>query len=156
MHFAACGRKLLHMSQGEISQAGPHDKSPDCIESAKSPVGETYFPAGESISPRLRPLVVTPVLVGLCVLVFVSMVFSKISPTRPSTEQLLHWGANFGPLTLAGQRWRLLSSVFLHIGIVHLAVNMWCLWNLGELAERIYGRAAFLALYVTAGITGAI
>jgi rhomboid protease GluP len=50
----------------------------------------------------------------------------------------------------------LLSSVFLHIGIVHLAVNMWCLWNLGEIAERIYGRAAFLVIYVTAGITGAI
>jgi rhomboid protease GluP len=84
------------------------------------------------------------------------MVFSKISPTHPSTEQLLHWGADFGPLTLAGQWWRLLSSVFLHIGIFHLAVNMWCLWNLGELAERIYGRAAFLALYIAAGVTGAI
>ena len=144
------------MSQGEISQTDPHDKPLGCIESANSPVGETRFPAEESISPRSRPLVVTPVLVVLCVLVFVSMVLSKISPIHPSTEQLLHWGADFGPLTLAGQWWRLLSSVFLHIGIFHLAVNMWCLWNLGELAERIYGRTAFLAFYLTAGIAGAI
>lgn len=156
MHFAACERKLLHMPQGEISQADPHDKSPGCIESANSPVGETCFSGEESICPRLKSLVVTPVLVVLSVLVFVSMVLSKISPIHPSTEQLLHWGADFGPLTLAGQWWRLLSSVFLHIGIFHLAVNMWCLWNLGELAERIYGRTAFLALYVATGITGAI
>ena len=144
------------MSPGEISQADPHDKPPGCIESTKSPVGETRFPAEESISSRSRPLVVTPVLAGLCVLVFVFMILSKISPIRPSTEQLLHWGANFGPAPLAGQWWRLLSSVFLHIGIFHLAVNIWCLWNLGELAERIYGRAVFLGFYLTAGVAGSI
>ncbi len=156
LHFAAGESKLLHMSPGEISQANPHDKSPGCIESAKSPFGETRSPTEESISSRSKPLVVTPVLVGLCVLVFVFMILFKISPIRPSTEQLLHWGANFGPLTLAGQWWRLLSSVFLHIGIFHLAVNIWCLWNLGELAERIYGRAVFLGFYLTAGVAGAI
>jgi membrane associated rhomboid family serine protease/cytochrome c-type biogenesis protein CcmH/NrfG len=84
------------------------------------------------------------------------MVFAKISPFHPSIEELLRWGADFGPLTLAGQWWRLLSSVFLHIGIAHLAVNMWCLWNLGELAERVYGRTAFLAFYVGSGIIGTI
>jgi hypothetical protein len=67
-----------YMPQGEISQADPHDKPPGCIESANSPVGEACFSGEESISPSLRSLVVTPVLVVLSVLVFVSMVLSKI------------------------------------------------------------------------------
>jgi len=46
--------------------------------------------------------------------------------------------------------------MFLHIGVIHLAVNMWCLWDLGGLAERIFGRGIFLAIYLIAGLTGAI
>ncbi len=85
------------------------------------------------------------------------MVLSQLSPAHPSTEQLLiRWGANLGPLTIGGQWWRLLTSVFLHIGLVHLAVNMWCLWDLGSFAERIYGHASYLAIYLVTGIAGAI
>ncbi len=102
-----------------------------------------------------KPLV-THILVGICVAVFIAMLLFKVSPTHPTTEQLLRWGANFGPLTLSGQWWRLLSYMFLHIGIVHLAVNMWCLWDLGSLAEHIYGRVTFLAIYVITGLSGAI
>ena len=95
-------------------------------------------------------------LVLACVAVFVGMSLSRISPAHPASQQLVRWGANFGPLTLGGQWWRLLSSVFLHIGIVHLAVNMWCLWDLGSFAERLYGRATFLAIFLMTGIAGAM
>ncbi len=107
-----------------------------------------------STAPR-RPLV-TVSLVGICIAVFLAMLLSGVSPTHPTTEQLLRWGANFGPLTLGGRWWRLLTSMFLHIGIIHLAVNMWCLWDLGSLAEHIYGRIAFLAIYIVTGLSGAI
>jgi rhomboid protease GluP len=45
-------------------------------------------------------------------------------------------GVNFGPLTISGEYWRLFTAGFLHGGIIHIALNMWCLWSLGRLSER--------------------
>jgi rhomboid protease GluP len=84
------------------------------------------------------------------------MLLSGVSPSHPTSAQLLRWGANFGPFTLGGQWWRLLASIFLHIGIAHLLLNMWCLWNLGALAECLWGRTRFAALYLFAGVMGGL
>jgi len=90
------------------------------------------------------------------VLVFVGMVLTGSSLTQPTREQLLRWGANWGPLSLGTQPWRILTSNYVHIGIVHLGFNMWCLWNLGQLAERILGRLNFSLLYTFSGIAGSL
>ncbi|MGB9105081.1 MAG: rhomboid family intramembrane serine protease [Terriglobales bacterium] len=95
-------------------------------------------------------------LVGINVLVFLAMVVKGASVTQPTSDQLLRWGANFGPLTLTGQWWRLLTAMFVHIGLVHLALNMWCLWQLGLLAEYLYGPKTFLALYMMSGLAASI
>jgi rhomboid protease GluP len=95
-------------------------------------------------------------LIAINVVIFVAMVLRGVSIMQPNSEQLLRWGANFGPLTLDRQWWRLLTAVFLHIGFVHLAVNMWCLWNLGSLAEDLYGSRAYLAVYILSGLAGSI
>ena len=95
-------------------------------------------------------------LVAINVLVFLAMVLKGASVTQPTSDQLLRWGANFGPLTLTGQWWRLLTAMFAHIGLVHLALNMWCLWQLGLLAEYLYGPKTFLALYLMLGLAASI
>jgi rhomboid protease GluP len=46
--------------------------------------------------------------------------------------------------------------MFVHAGIIHLLLNMWCLWNLGPIAERWFGRAPFLILYFLSGIGGSL
>lgn len=66
----------------------------------------------------------------------------------------LAWGANFGPATQDGEWWRLGSAMFLHFGIVHLALNTWSLWDVGQLAERMYGRWRFLIIYLVSGLAG--
>ena len=88
---------------------------------------------------------VTPTLVGLCVLVWVLNIASGMSPMSPRPIDLLMWGGNFLPATVQ-QPWRLLSSVFLHGGIIHLAFNMWALWDTGRLAERFYGNFQLLLI----------
>jgi membrane associated rhomboid family serine protease len=98
----------------------------------------------------------THVIVGLNVLVFIAMVVSGASPLSPTREQLLHWGANWGPLSLGSQPWRMLTSNYVHIGIIHLAFNMWCLWNLGQLAERVLGRLNYVVLYTFCGLAGSL
>jgi membrane associated rhomboid family serine protease len=98
----------------------------------------------------------TQVIVGLNVLVFLAMVLSGVSPLAPTTEQLKHWGANWGPLSLGSQPWRILTANYVHVGLIHLGFNMWCLWNLGQLAERILGRLNFVVLYTICGLAGSL
>ena len=98
-----------------------------------------------------RP-VITIALISICSFIFVAMTVSGASITAPSNSYLVGWGANFGVYTLRGQWWRLLTSAFVHIGLLHLLFNMWCLRQLGQLAEVIYGRWKFLAIYLICAV----
>jgi rhomboid protease GluP len=72
-----------------------------------------------------------------------------------TTGQLLHFGANSAGLVLnQGEWWRLLSAIFVHIGLIHIATNMWCLWNLGLLGEPLLGPWGMVAVYVLTGVAG--
>jgi rhomboid protease GluP len=95
-------------------------------------------------------------LVGLNVLIFAGMVLRGMSPMMPANSGLLQWGANYGPLSLGAQPWRILTSNYLHGGIVHLLLNMWCLWNLGQLAEFVFGRWTTLLVYTACGLAGSV
>ena len=74
----------------------------------------------------------------------------------PRGETLVAWGANYGPLTLDGQWWRLLTCTFVHIGIIHIGLNMWVLWDIGQLVERLTGNVGFLLLYLLSGLFGSL
>ena len=100
---------------------------------------------------------VTTALIAACAAVYVLMVIGGVSPMTPTTDALLSWGANDGVrVVLQHEYWRLPASVFLHGGFLHLAVNMWCLRNIGPLIERFYGNLGYACLYLAAGIGGAV
>jgi rhomboid protease GluP len=99
-----------------------------------------------------RGFFVTPILIDLNILLFTIMVISGVSILLPDSASLLKWGANFRPMTLAGEWWRLLTNVFLHIGIFHLLMNMYALLNIGILLEPRLGRARFLSAYLLTGL----
>lgn len=99
---------------------------------------------------------VTPAVVVLNVLVFVAMVAKGVSVMNPSIDHLLHWGANYAPRTAAGQWWRLLTNTFVHVGLIHIAMNMIGLWQIGGLVERLLGHRAFLLVYLVSGVCGSL
>ncbi|HKS83144.1 MAG TPA: rhomboid family intramembrane serine protease [Candidatus Acidoferrales bacterium] len=103
-----------------------------------------------------KPPIATYVLVGLNVLVYLAMCVTGVSWTDPSIVDAIHWGADFGPLTLGGQWWRLLSSMFVHFGIIHIGFNMWCLWDLGRALEFLMGRRAFVLAYLISGLAASM
>lgn len=65
-------------------------------------------------------------------------------------------GVNAGPLTLSGQYWRLFTAGFLHANIFHIGMNMWCLWSLGRLSERLFGKWQTFMIYMLTGVGGAL
>ena len=96
-------------------------------------------------------------MIVACVAVFAVMVIAGVPVFQPSSTQLIGWGANDGArVMLRHDYWRLATSVFVHGGLIHLAVNMWSLMVVGPLVERIYGPLAFAVIYLSAGIGGAI
>jgi rhomboid protease GluP len=98
--------------------------------------------------------VIVPLLLALNVLVYVVVGASGAGWMDAGGRALIGWGSNFGPLTADGQWWRLLSAMFLQGGLVHLAVNMLTLADVGSLCERLYGHTRFLILYLASGLVG--
>ncbi len=69
-------------------------------------------------------------------------------------DVLYQTGALHASDVLEGRWWRLLSCCFVHDGLLHLGLNMYMLYSLGPLLERMWGRARFLVLYLIAGLGG--
>jgi rhomboid protease GluP len=106
---------------------------------------------------RTRSILSAPgtyVLVGINCAVFVWMVLHGVSPSEPTIEQLKHFGAANAWLILHGQWYRLLTATFVHVGLIHIATNMWCLWNLGLLGEPLLGPWGMIAVYMLTGVAG--
>lgn len=103
---------------------------------------------------RAARIPVTQSLIGANVLVFVAMLFAGAGLWHSNNGVQLAWGANFGPATQDGQWWRLGSALFLHFGLLHIVMNMWALWDGGQLVERIYGRLRFTLIYFGSGLCG--
>ena len=110
-------------------------------------------------TPRPRRPVITPyavyTLIALNVLVF-ALTGLTGGLIDTNIDVLYRFGMLDAPSVWQGQWWRLLSSMFLHGGLLHIAFNMWALRNLGADLERIYGKRAFIALYFGAGWTGSL
>ena len=106
---------------------------------------------------RTRSILSAPgtyVLVGINCAVFVWMVLHGVDPASPTPAQLIHFGGNVPALVLHGQWYRLLSATFVHVGLIHLLTNMWCLWNLGLLGEPLLGPWGMIAVYMLTGVAG--
>ena len=114
----------------------------------------------EDFAARLHALTptawVTPAIVAINVAVFVIMIASGVHIWSPEIAALVDWGANFGPRTTGGEPWRLFTSMYLHIGILHIAMNMFVLWQAGRLVERLVGNASFALMYTLSGLAGSI
>ncbi|RSK36230.1 rhomboid family intramembrane serine protease [Hymenobacter metallilatus] len=99
---------------------------------------------------------VTPLLLWLNLLGYGLLALGGGSLWQPTAATLVRWGSNFSPLTLHGQPWRLLTSVFLHGSVAHLLMNMASLVFLGLLTERLTGSRRLLLVYGLCGVGGSL
>ncbi len=98
---------------------------------------------------------VTPALIAANGIILGWMWVTSIGPVDWGYLALT-WGANFGPLTLTGEPWRLLTSCFVHFGVAHLGLNMWALWSTGRTVERLQGNGRFLVIYLASGLAASM
>ena len=96
----------------------------------------------------------TPAIVVINLIVFAIMIATGVHIMSPKIVDLLAWGANYAPKTTGGEWWRLVTSNYLHIGIIHIAFNMWVLWNAGRFVERLLGNFGFFLVYTFSGVAG--
>jgi rhomboid protease GluP len=145
-----CGAELPSFSFGEPSPYCKICRSQLASQTEPKPAEGFALPRRSSIASR--PIRATYALLAINIGIFIAMLASGVSWISPEPDQVLHWGANYGPYIFGGQYWRLITAMFLHFGIIHLLGNMWCLWSLGQLAEKLLGSISVLGLYLLTGI----
>ncbi|RZQ65428.1 rhomboid family intramembrane serine protease [Amycolatopsis suaedae] len=101
--------------------------------------------------------VVTPLLIAVNVIVYVLTAYQSGDPMNNQRSEIYQYGS-LQSLAVSGldEWWRLLTSGFLHAGIIHVAVNMFSLWILGRDLEPVLGRVRFLALYLLSLLGGSV
>ena len=145
-----CGRQLPGLTFGKkICQW--------CVQHEAYQRGEVPDDAPQTVMPtpwirRESGIGLTQVIFGINVAVFLGMALSGSTIMDFPVRELVAWGANVGALTFSGEWWRLLTNIFVHGGLIHIAFNMWCLWNLGQLCESLYGRWTYAAVYLICGL----
>lgn len=101
-----------------------------------------------------KKLFVTPLLIIICVIAFVLMYL--IGNGSEDVYTLLYFGANNRALVQEGEVWRLVTSVFLHIGLAHLVVNMYSFYIIGKQLEGFLGKIKYLAVFLISGLLGSL
>ena len=153
-----CGRQLPPLTFKKICQwCARHEAAQQGEDDDHQPVITRPWVRRESA------ISLTQIIFGANIAVFLAMLFATGDPISAlGREQsfpysvLIPYGANVGPYTLSGDWWRLLTYMFLHGGVLHIAFNMWCLWDLGQLCESLYGRWTFAAIYLITGVSGGL
>ena len=97
--------------------------------------------------------IVTKTLIAINVAVWLAMLAQGASISTPGGT-IFEKGALYGPFVAQGDWWRLVTSMFLHASLLHIAFNMLALWWVGTPLERQIGRGRFLLLYFVSGLAG--
>lgn len=94
-------------------------------------------------------------IIAINVVMYIAVLVAGGDPINPSAKVLFDLGGNFAGDTLGGEPWRLISAMFLHAGLLHLAMNMYCLYQVKGL-EEFFGKLGFASLYLVSGLMGGV
>ena len=107
----------------------------------------------EKIFSYKKP-VVTYIIIAICILLYIIMEIFGNGSTNNIT--LLKFGANLDVLVKNGEYYRLFTSIFLHIGIMHLLCNMYSQYIIGREVESLFGKVKYIIIFILSGIFGSI
>lgn len=128
------------------------------LQRARIVVGTSRSGPGDPFHAALRARRRWPVVTWTLVAANVGVLIAMLVAPEPlgTADTLLAWGGNFGPRTTGVERWRVLTSIFVHRGVLHLLVNIAVLVQVGLLLERIVGPFTFGTIYLASGVLGSV
>lgn len=103
-----------------------------------------------------REIAISQLLIYSNIFIFLLMVFSGVNYLSPNYKDLIDWKANFGEYTLDKEFYRVFTSNYIHIGIIHLLLNMYALLYISPIIEKQFGKKKLLIAYTISGIMGSI
>lgn len=142
-------REALHLI---VSQLGAAEATRIAEQVRESRATAAFERKLATLTPRVWAM---PIVMVLCVGVWVAMLKGGASVLSPTPEDVHRWGGSTAWDIQAGEWWRLGSAMFVHAGVEHLALNMAALWPAGWLLTRLLGNRGFLLVYFGAGLVGA-
>lgn len=95
-------------------------------------------------------------LIGVNILMYIITAFLSQNIFDSDTNVLIKLGAKYNELISKGEYYRFITSMFLHGGLLHVALNMYSLYSIGPLVEKVYGKVRYLSIYFISGITASI
>ncbi len=114
-----------------------------------------YYSNRKAVSVKNKPWV-TYGLILINVIMYIITALLSGNPFDSDINVLVLLGAKYNELIASGQYYRLITCMFLHGGILHLALNMYSLNSIGPLVERIYGKLKYLLIYFISGIVSSL
>jgi rhomboid protease GluP len=111
------------------------------------------MPMSASLPLPLNKPFFTYILLGIIVVVFIAMTLAGGSTNN---QVLIRFGSNVGVLIMQGETWRLFTSMFIHIGLMHLLFNAYALFIFGLEMERLYGPDRYITIYILSGLFGSL
>jgi membrane associated rhomboid family serine protease len=164
---ANCGRPICHEC---MVPAAVGFRCPDCMAEQRRGSGRPHVVSRQQTRSRWQRSTamgggsgwsVTKALVAINIAVFLIEVVvgaGSLSPFGSGNGITLHKMGSLTPydVLVLHQYWRMVSVMFLHLDLLHIAFNMWALWVLGQYVEGILGHVKFLVLYFIAGLAGSV
>lgn len=125
--------------------------------------GDSSISMDEKANASLRSILTirkgnmaTPLLVYINIALFVVMLICGVNLLAPTGISIIKWGADFGPLTLTGDWWRTITYNFIHIGVIHVLMNMYALLYIGIFLEQLIGGRRLISAYFLTGLFSAL
>ncbi|MGE7776842.1 rhomboid family intramembrane serine protease [Chitinophaga sp. NPDC101104] len=142
-------------------------KKEELPSASKRPYLQALFngePARASVLQVIKSLfiptkdrIVSMLIIDINILVFVLMLLGGVSIHAPQGIDIVNWGGNYGPLTIGeGQYWRMFTCNFVHIGIVHLLMNLIGFVLVAYFLESVLGWKLFLFTYIFTGLLSSV
>jgi membrane associated rhomboid family serine protease len=146
-----CGRPICGQCQ-TLAPVGVH--CPECVREARGSAASTAAPIGRRVGRILSPSggrpIVTYTIIALCLVIY-GIQYVTGDGNSPVTNSLI-----YAPSLTSTEPWRMLTSIFIHASIIHVAFNMYSLWVVGPALESMLGRIRYLALFLIAGFGGSV
>jgi membrane associated rhomboid family serine protease len=139
-----CGRTICGQCQTQ-APVGVH--CPECVREARQSAPRRAPAIVKAFRPSSTRPVVTMSIIALCVIVYIAQVVTGGALTND-------WV--YLPALTASEPWRMVTALFVHASVWHILANMYSLFVIGPMLERLLGRARFLALYLLSGFGGSV